>query len=463
MRLLTPSTFGLMGMVTVFTGFAAIFGDFGFASALIQKSDTSEEHFTSIFWLNLSLGLGLTLLFIVIAPLLSTFFGVPALLPLTAVIALNFLIVSPAWVPLALLQKRLAFKQLALIDLTALLLSGITAIGMAVGGFHVWSLVGQAIIFSLTRSFLLWQFAHWHPRGRIQGALVRELMAFSAQTTVFSVCNYCIRNADNFLVAKLLGKEALGLYSRAYSLMLMPLTVVSNKISAILFPAFSSIQTERQRIAAIYLRTVRLIAMLTFPMMTGLFLCADVFVLSVFGSPWKGIIPLLQIFAIVGTIESIGTLNGSLYLSQGQTKLRLHVLAVVGPLAILAIVVGSHWGIRGVAMAYAIYSLLVAIPSMVIPLRLVGLTIIDVGRCLLSVTGCTVAMGVAVWASGHLLPPAFSPLLRLFTLTGTGITCYTALVCIFRIEAGRDMIAILHEQWQTTISNARQSINKENT
>lgn len=449
MRLLTPATFGLIGMVAVFAGFAAIFGDFGFTSALIQKSDAKEEHFTSIFWLNLILGLGLTLLFIAIAPLLAAFFKIPSLLPLTAVLALNFLIAAPTWVPLALLQKRLAFKQLALIDLIALLSSGMTAISMAIGGFHVWSLAGQSIVFNSTRSFLLWRSAHWHPRGGIQGPLVRELMSFSAQTTVFSVSNYWIRNADNFLIAKLLGSEALGLYSRAYGLMLMPLTVVSSKISAILFPAFSTIQTEPRRIAAIYLRTIRLIALFSFPLMTGLFLCADAFVLTVFGPPWKEMIPLLQILTWVGMIESIGTLNGSLYLSQGRTKLRLQVLAIVGPIAILAVLIGSRWGVKGVAMAYALYSMLVALPSMIIPLRLVGLKLVEIGRHLFGVTACTGAMGMCVWVCGRLMPAACPPSLRLLAMTGTGIICYASFAWFFKIGGVKDLNTILREQWRT--------------
>lgn len=448
MRLLAPESFGLIGMVTVFTAFAAVFGDLGLSAALIQKQDASEEHYSSVFWVNSAFGLALSLVFVAAAPALARFYRAPVLLPLTALLASSFLINSLSGVQQAILQKRMEFRKLAAADLGALLLSGAVAITLAAGGLHVWSLASQVLVFGSTRTALLWLLCGWRPKGGLKRARIRELQRFSAHTLSFTVANYWIRNADNFLIAKLMGQEELGLYSRAYSLMLFPLTLLSSKIGSVLFPAFSAIQGDRQRIASVYLRIIRVVALFTFPMMIGLLLTASSFVPVVLGPQWARVIPLLEIFALIGMIESIGTLNGSLYLSQGRTGLRLKVLMVVGPLAIAAIAIGTRWGIIGVASAYAVYSLVVTIPTMAIPLALIGLRMSDAGRNLLGVGVCSLLMGLAVWGGGRLLPAAASAPTRLACQVGIGIVSYAAAVALLRVQAARDLWATLREQWQ---------------
>jgi PST family polysaccharide transporter len=251
-RLLTPDAFGLIGMVAVFVAFAGIFTDLGFGSALIQKQETRPAHYQSIFWLNIAVGLFLTLLFLVIAPLIARFYDEPLLTPLTMLISLNFLIGSFGVVHNSRLKKGLRFKRLAIVELIAIVVSGVIAIVLALLGFGVWALAIQSVLLTFSTVVLLWIVSDWRPALKFNKGAVRELVGFSSNLLGFSSLNYWIRNSDNLLVGRFLGTSALGIYSRAYSIMLLPLTMVSKTIGQVMFPAFSKIQDDKGRVGRIY-------------------------------------------------------------------------------------------------------------------------------------------------------------------------------------------------------------------
>src|SRR5579872_1039592 len=175
MRLLGPKAFGLIGMVLVFSGFAAIFADFGLAAALIQRQELDEEHRSSIFWLNFGVAVLFTLMLWSAAGLVAGFYREPLLKSLTAWMSLTFLLNSPGVVPRALLEKRLRFDLLAKIDVSVLVVSGLIAAGVAAYGGGVWSLVVQQLASSTMTSLLLLIFGGWYPRFRCSRNALREL------------------------------------------------------------------------------------------------------------------------------------------------------------------------------------------------------------------------------------------------------------------------------------------------
>ncbi len=447
-RLLSPEAFGLIGMLTVFIGFASIFVDLGFGSALIQKQDATPDHYFSIFWVNVGFGLLLMLMFMAFSPLIAQFYSQPSLLPLTMLISTNFFIGSLTIVQSSLLRKRLDFRRLAFVDLTALVISGSAGIIMASIGMGAWSLALQSVILTSLTVVLLWILSDWRPVMRFKWTAVRELLGFSTNLLGFSSINYWLRNADKLLVGRVLGASALGIYSKSYSIMLLPLTMISGTIGQVMFPSFSSIQDDKQRVARVYLRITRAIALVTFPMMVGLWMVADHFVLALLGHQWVGMIPILNVFCVVGLIQSIGTLNGNLYLSQGRSDLQFKVGVVVGILGIGAIALGLRWGIQGVAYAYGLYSVLVAYPSIRIAVSLVDLTFSKVFRNLLGVLACATAMGTAIWTVDRVLPPDWPHWASLAVQVPLGVIVYAALVHMFRLEAYRDVRELVREQWR---------------
>ena len=448
-RLLSPDDYGLIGMVLVFVGFANVFLDLGFGSALIQKQNATSEHYSSIFWINIGVGLILMLLFMILSPAIARFYNQPELIPLTLLVSTNFFIGSFRVVQFSILTKELNFRRLTIIELSALLVSGIIGISCAIIGFGVYSLAFQSISSNIMLVLLLWILSSWRPRLSFQWNAVKDLLGFSTNLLMFSSLNYWSRNADNMLIGRNLGTDALGIYNRSYRVMLLPITMVSRTISRVMFPAFSTIQDNKPRIARVYLRITRSIALITFPIMIGMLVVSDYFVLAIYGEKWAGMIPILRILCTVGLIQSIGTLNGNIYLSQGRADLQFKVGAIFGILTIGAIIIGLQWGIMGVALAYLTITILLVYPSITIATSLIGISFSDVLKNLWKILACAVSMGIAVIILDQILPDNMPQIVYLTIEVLFGVVLYFSLIHFLKLQAYLDLKQIVISQIKT--------------
>lgn len=445
-RLLSPREFGLMAMVITLTNFAGIFTELGFGAALIRRQDVQPEHLSSVFWLNVTSGLLLTLLFIVSAPLIADFYQEPSLVLLTSLISINFFINSLGVVQNALMNKNLEFAMLSRITLAAVSGASAVAILMASLGFGVWSLVVQSVVRSVMVTALLWKLNNWRPSFVFNWKAIKDMLGFSTNLVGTQALNYWARNIDNILIGRFLGTVELGVYSRAYTIMLFPIINVSQVISNVLFPSFSLISEDKLRIKQLYLKITRLVALITFPMMLTVFVTAESFVLTVFGSHWAEVIPILQILSLLGITQSIMTLNGSLYLSQNRADLQFRIGSLLRINLILGIIIGLRWGILGVAVGYAIASLLNSYPGIVFVGRLIGLTYIELLRNLAAIFICAVVMAIAVWGMHFLLPAHWPHWAYLIVQVPFGITIYGLLLYFFGTKVYTEAKQMLTEK-----------------
>ena len=434
-RLLTPTDFGLIGMVMVLTGFAAKFSDLGMGAALVQKLDVTEEQTDSVFWINIMIGLGLTALFFFSAPLIALFYQEPALIPLTRVLAFIFIFHAFGNVHRIVLQRKLDFKRIAQVEVSSLLIGGGLAIGMAVMGFGVWSLVAQPIVNGLLNSLFFWIIVDWRPGFRFKSDKIGELTSFAFHLLGFDFFNYWFRQLDNVLIGWKWGSASLGLYSRAYNLMVFPISRLGGLITRVMFPALSAIQEDTARVKRVYLQVTRGIALLTFPLMIGMLVVADNFILSVFGSQWMGAVPVLKLLCVSGLFQSIGTTVGWIYTSQGRTDIMFRWGVASGIVRITAFVIGVHWGITGMAAAVVISGLVLWIPSWVIPGRLIHLRFSEMVKNLLSLFFSAIFMGIVVAAAGLVTPANWPAPVELALQILLGGACYLAIVHIFNVQA----------------------------
>ncbi len=375
-RLLGPAAFGLVGLIIVFTGFASVFVDVGLSGAVIQRQELTERHVSTAFWLNAGAGFVLSLAVAALAPLIAAFYGDPALLGLTLAMAPAFAIAGLGLMPKALVQRSMRFKRLAAIEIVAVAVAGTAAIASAVAGLGAWSLVILMLATNSITTIMLWLTSHWRPTLIVDRTALRDLWGFSAGVLGFQTINYWSRNFDNLLVGKVLGSAALGIYGRAYSVMLMPISQVNQVTTRVMFPALSRLQGQPERVKRAYLRAVGLIALVTFPLAVGLLVEAEPFVLTLYGSDWSEMILILQILCIPALFQSIGTTTGWIYQSQGRTDWLFRWGLVAGVLTIVSFAIGIRWGLVGIATAYAIRTLLLVYFNYAIPGRLVGIDLL---------------------------------------------------------------------------------------
>jgi O-antigen/teichoic acid export membrane protein len=423
-KLLLPSDFGLVGMATIATGFVGIFGDLGTSSAIIQRKNISDSLLNSLFWINVVFGLLAMLIILAIAPLIAGFYQEPRVTLVLRVLSLNFLISSVSNIQKTLLERKLAFNTSAKVEISAVLSGAVVGISSAIVGWGVWSLVAQTIAVTSITTLLLWKFTEWKPKFMYSWKAVEEVRSYSLNLTAFSIFNFFERNADNIIIGKFLGAQDLGYYTLAYRLMLYPLQSISAIISRVMFPLFSSLQDDNTKFGQAYLRANSTIALISFPLMLGLWALVEPFILTFFGKQWQPVILLLLILAPVGMIESIMTTSGMIYQAKGRTDLMFRWGIGAGTYLIIAFLIGLNWGVVGVAAAYAIASFTMAYPLFAIPFSLIQLPMRKLGIALSRPFAASLIMLGVLLGLKFLLPANLSSVWVLGILVPIGCIVY---------------------------------------
>ncbi len=438
-HLVAPEAFGLIAMITVLTGFAALFVDVGLSSAIVQQPEIEERHLSSALWANLVTGTGAMLVVAALAPAIARFYGEPQLVALTLVSAPVFLISSLAGVQVALLQRAMNFRRLVVIENAAFAAGNVVAIGMAVAGLGVWSFIGLAVSTSVFRATLLWVKSGWYPHLGPDRQSLRELWRFSAHLTGFNVINYWSRNADNLLIGRFLGAIDLAFYSRAYNLMLAPVYLVGSATQGPMFSALSRTRGKDHQTKALYLRALRWLSVISVPLVVILFLVAEPLISTVFGQEWLPAVPILRILCVCSLVQCVLRANGWVFTSQGRTDVlfRLGILWTVA--VVVAFIIGLRWGLTGVAVSYACCNILNAIPSFFFSGRLIGVSLSDVVGALAGAGTASAAMGVVVWVVESGLDSVVGAPLQLIGGVVTGIATYLLALRFFSPASFREV------------------------
>src|SRR4051812_21137905 len=441
-RLLTPADFGLLAMPAVFTGFAAVFVDLGLSAALVQRREIGERHLSTAFWLNVGTAVVLAALLCVLAPLLAAVYDESEVIPITLVLALAFPLSALAAVQIALAERTMQFRRLSVVESSALAVSYGAAIAGAVAGLGVWALVLQPVVLAAVRSSALWLSSSWRPSRLFDAGAARDLLGYGGHLAGFNAVTYWTRSFDQFAVGAASGAGELGLYSRSFQLVLFPLSQVTLVSGCVMFPALSRIADSAERIRAAYLRALSLIAFVTVPLIVILFVAAVPLIQVVLGSQWSDAVPIFRVLCIVGVLQSIAATGGWLYRTRGRTDWMFRWSLVSVAVTVIAVAIGVHWGALGVAVAYAIRTVILAPPTLAIPGSLVGVTLLDIGRVLYGIALVAAAAGVALFGIDAVITgaPAW---LRLSIDLAAGCALYAAFAAAFRLAALGEARALL--------------------
>jgi len=430
-RLLSPDDFGLFALMMIFVSFLAMFTDMGTASALVHIKNPSDKLLSSVLFFNLFIGTLFCLLLIIFSGYISIFFNSPKLEPLLKLISVNFIIMSLGVVQKVRYEKELDFKYLTLIESFAIFIGISGGIFFAWLGFGVYSLVVQVLITSILSVGILWTISKWRPLLYFSIEDIKIIWKYTANLSAFNFINYFARNSDNFLIGKFLNSSALGVYSLAYNIMLYPLQNISRVLLRILFPAFSKIQDDNKKFKEAYLKTIFFIALVSFPIMSGLIATADVFVDVLFGNKWVNLAPILMILAPVGVIQSIGTTNGSIFMAKGNTNLLLRVGVWSTIVTILFFIGGIFYGVEGVAISYLLSNIILFYPVFKISWAQIELSVLEGMKKVLPILFISFFMGIVVWILGQWLNQFnINSILKLIIMVLSGIVIYISLIYI---------------------------------
>jgi PST family polysaccharide transporter len=363
-RLLLPKDYGLIGMVSAFTGFVLIFKDLGLAQAVVQKQKVTHQEMSKVFWLITLLGLVLGGIIVALAPFLVHFYNEPRLFN----IALSFAVIAGlgglATVHTALLKRQMQFRIIAEVQVMASVFSIILGIIAAFLGFGYWALV----IINVSNTFFfiaqVWWRCDWRPSFSRVDKTIIDYVKFGADISGFNMINYLSRNLDNILIGRYLGSSMLGLYDRAYQLLMLPITKLRDPLNSVGIPAMSSLDPNSTRYRDYYKQYVFLLAFFSMPIVVLMAVLAEPLVLFVLGENWIEAAPIFQLLAIVGFIQPVASTRGMVQISSGQSRRFLYWGLFNAILVVAAFLIGINWNIEGLVIAYAISNYIILIPSL---------------------------------------------------------------------------------------------------
>lgn len=357
-RLLMPEDYGLIGMLSIFIAISDVFIQSGFGQALIQKSDCTDEDFSTAFYFNVGVSVFIYIVLFFSAPAIANFYHEPQLIALTRVLSLNFILGSFNIVQQAKLTKAMNFKPLAVLTLIATAVSGVIGVTMAYMGFGVWSLVAQTLSATLLRVIIFPFFTQWHPNRPFNKASFNHLWGYGSKILVTGVLEVIIRNLSNIVIGRFYDKEQVGYFSKARGFADVPAMMMSSVLSTVTFPLLSEIQNDEERHRAVYNKVTFNSILISFPMMILMAVLAEPIVIILFTEKWAPCIPMLQAFLLARMYLPLNMINASELQSKGETKLYMNLYFITGPISLIAVLASIPFGVMAMAWATLISGIL---------------------------------------------------------------------------------------------------------
>ena len=350
-RLLTPKDFGLVAMVTVFSGILLEFGSLRLSDATVQKRDLRQHQVSALFWINVAAGIVVAGFLSLCAPLVSRFYHEPRLTGIVIAITSTFILSGLCAQQSALLQRKMEFRRMAVLDVTATTFSVVVAVGTALYGLGYWALVFRRIAYGLASTVGIWSISRWRPGKPIVDEGVRSMLKFGANNLGSYSLTYFSRNMDNLLIGWRLGAGELGFYDRAYQIFVMPVYQLMNPLATVAVSTLSRISDDRERYVRYFTKSLKMVAFLAVPLSACVTLTGTDIVTIVLGTKWTAAGRILQAFGPGIVVMLINGKQQWLHISMGRADrlLRWNILRffVTGTFLIACL----RYGAIGVAIA----------------------------------------------------------------------------------------------------------------
>lgn len=427
-RLLMPADFGIMALLSFFASFSIVFVQGGLSTALIQRQQTSPDEESSVFWWNLTASLGFAGLLLIAAPFIAQVYGYPILADLMPFAAAQVVFSALGAVQTARLSRELRFRQLAVAGLSSSVISASVAVAAAWWGAGVWALAMQMATLAGVNSLSLWIVSGWRPNGHFRISTIKPLFGFGIHLSLSSVLD--VVNAQGFalIVGKLHGVRDLGLFYRASGTQVLPSTILANVIGRVALPLFSARAHAPDALRRGARMCMRLGMLLNVPAMTGLVVLSDLVVLVLFGEKWSPAAPILSILSVAGMLLPLHVVNLQILLAQGRSDRYLRIELAKKVTGIPCIVIGSLFGIEGLAYSVIVSGVLSFFMNAYYTRKSLGYgTFAQLADVSAAFVPSLMMAFVVIAARSYIHLP---PLLELITLVGIGGVVYCAMALL---------------------------------
>ena len=357
-RLLSPSDYGIIAMVTIFFAVAQSFVDSGFSNALVRKTDRVEEDLSTCFYFNIGVGIIAYIVLFLIAPLVANFYNQPILSPIIRITGLEVMLNSLCVVQQALFTIKIDIKSQAKITLSATVISGIVGILLAYQGYGIWALVWQGVASSIVRMGLLWLMSKWRPRTGFSKSSFNYLFGYGSKLLASGLLDTIYNNIYPIVIGKFYNPAQLGNYSRALGWAQLPSANITSILQRVTFPVLSAIQDDTLRLQNSYRRLLKLSAFIVFPLMMGLAAIASPLIRVILTAKWDGCVLYLQILCFALMLYPIHAINLNLLQVKGRSDLFLRLEIIKKIIGVVILIITIPLGITAMCLGMVFSSII---------------------------------------------------------------------------------------------------------
>ncbi|TAA72305.1 lipopolysaccharide biosynthesis protein [Planococcus salinarum] len=404
-RMLLPEHFGLIGMIIVFVAVSNSIVDSGFTQALIREQNTTQTDYSTVFYFNLAVSILIYILIYLMAPSVSVFFGEPELVSLLRVLALGILINAFGIIPRAMLTKEVNFKAQAKVNMASSIISGLVAVGMAAGGFGVWSLVIRTLVMNLIQSLLLVLSKKWVPSLTFSIISFKRLFGFGWKLLVSGLIDTIFVNIYFVIIGRQYSTGQLGYYTNASKFSDMSAQSLSTAIQRVTYPVLSSIKDEKDRLKQSYRKIIKMSAFIIFPIMIGFVVIAEPLIHLLFGEQWLPMVPYFQLLCIGAMLYPIHALNLNILQVKGRSDLylKLEIFKMIIASILIFLAIWLDLGIFGLVGAAVLSSYTALFINTYYSGREISYSVSEQLRDLIPIYAVAVIMGICTYVAGELL------------------------------------------------------------
>lgn len=440
-RLLLPSDYGLVGMITVFIALSQSLIDSGFSQALIRKQDRTETDNCTVFYFNIVIAVTLYFLLFAVSPAVATFYDTPELCKVMRVVSIVIIINALTVVQRALLTAKIDFKTQAKASFAAAVISGILGIVLALNGYGVWALVYQQIINQVINTIILWCYSTWRPKLIYSWLSFRNLFAFGSKLMAVGLIDITYNNIYPIIIGKVFSPADLGHYSRARNFSDLPSSNVAGILQRVTYPLLCQIQNEDARLAIVYRRFLKLSAFVIFPLMCGLAGLSTPLITTLIGEKWLFCSELLTIICFTMMWYPIHSINLNLLQVKGRTDIFLKLEFYKKGIGLTLLFLSIPYGVKAMCAVGILGSLIALAINTYYTGKLIQIGFFKQMRDLLPTLCLSLLIFFAVYNLHYVVSSAYGQLLIGIPL---GILIYLVPCYYFKFSELDEILKLLH-------------------
>lgn len=443
-RVISPKEFGLIGMIAIFMGIGNVLFDGGFTSSLIRTKEAEQKDYSTVFYFNLVISILFYFILFFTAPFIADFYNEPLLTSIVRVYSLTFVFLAMGTVQNTILTKNMLFKKQMFIALPPLIISSAIGVYMAYSGYGVWSLVISAVINSFINSLILWGTSNWRPTYFYKEKFF-EHFNFGYKLTLSGLLDVFFTNIYHIIIGRYYSAALVGYYTRANTLMMLPVGNISGALNKVVFPLFAKIQDDIIQFKQAYKKIMQLVLFIVTPIIVLMAVLAEPLIVFLFTEKWLPVVPIFQIICFTGILYPIHMYNLLVLQVRGRSDLFLKLEVVKKVLISLILIITFFYGFYAILFGQLVFSILALMINTNFAGKELGYSMFSQLKDVFPIFIFGFFMVIATYLVDYILKDNAS-ILRLFGASSFGLFIYVSLALIFKFDSINEIKKLITKQ-----------------